>query len=148
MSQKSRIYLDFDGVVNSLNPDKLHGLYADTMTVGDAVIPRTWAQIIEDLPGRGTEIIWATHREDDVYTYTDQLGLPRYPHLTFTDPTGSKVKDIIAHYEANPCDEAVVYEDSLTTAEIEALNAAGLDVEMYENTQLLSVHYVSKENPQ
>lgn len=146
MSQKSRIYLDFDGVVNALNPDALHGLYADTLTVGDAVIPRTWGQIIEDLPGRGTEIIWATHREDDVYTYTDQLYLPRHPHLVFTDPTGSKVKDIIAHYQANPCDEAVVYEDSLTSPEIEALNAAGLDVEIYENTRLMSIHHVSKEN--
>lgn len=148
MSPESRIYLDFDGVVNALNPDKLHGLYADTMTVGDAVIPRTWAQIIEDLPGRGTEIIWATHREDDVYTYTDQLYLPRHPHLVFTDPTGSKVKDIIVHYRANPCDEAVVYEDSLTSAEIEALNAAGLCMEMYENTQPLSAHHVNQENKQ
>lgn len=148
MSPESRIYLDFDGVVNALNPDKLHGLYADTMKVGDAVIPRTWAQIIEDLPGRGTEIIWATHREDDVYTYTDQLYLPRHPHLVFTDPTGSKVKDIIAHYQANPCDEAVVYEDSLTSAEVEALNAAGLDVEIYQNTQPMSFHHVNQENKQ
>lgn len=146
MSQKSRIYLDFDGVVNALNPDKLHGLYADTMTVGDAVIPRTWAQIIEDLPGRGTEIIWASHREDDVYTYTDQLGFPRYPHLVFTDPTGSKVKDIIAHYQANPCQEATVYEDSLTSAEVEALNAAGLGVEMHHNTRAVSFHPATKEN--
>lgn len=146
MTPENRIYLDFDGVVNALNPDALHGLYADTMTVGDAVIPRTWGQIIEDLPGRGTEIIWATHREDDVYTYTDLLGLPRYPHLTFTDPTGSKVKDIIAHYQASPCDEAVVYEDSLTSAEIEALTAAGLCVEIYENTQPISIHPATKEN--
>lgn len=147
MSPQTRIYLDFDGVVNALNPDALNGLYTDTLTVGDAVIPRTWAQIIEDLPGPGVEIIWATHREEDVYTYTDQLYLPRHPHLVFTDPTGSKVKDIIAHYQANPCKEAVVYEDSLTSAEIEALNAAGLCVEMYENTRPMSSHHVTKEKP-
>ena len=146
MSPTIRFYLDFDGVVNALNPDALRGLWADTLTVGDAVIPRTWAHIIEDLPGPGVEIIWATHREDDVYTYTDLLGLPRFPHLTFTDPTGSKVSDIIAHYQANPCDEAIVCEDSLTSAEIQELNAAGLCVEMYENTRRISVHHVNKEN--
>lgn len=146
MSKETRIYLDFDGVLNALNPDALTGVHAATLTVGDAVIPKVWAEILEDLPGRGTEIIWATHREDDVYTYTDQLGLPRYPHLTFTDPTGSKVSDIIAHYRAHPCDEAVVYEDSLTSAEIQALNAAGLGVRMYENTRPISFHSATKEN--
>lgn len=146
MSQKSRIYLDFDGVVNALNPDTLHGSYADTMTAGDAVISRTWGQLLEILPSIGVEVIWATHREDDVYTYTDLLGLPRHPHLKFTDPTGSKVKDIIAHYQAHPCRLAKVCEDSLTSAEIQALNAAGLDVEMYENTQPMSIHPATKED--
>ena len=142
----TRIYLDFDGVVNALNPDALNGSHADTMTVGDAVIPRIWAEVFEYLPHLGVEIIWASHREEEVYFYTDQLGLPRYPHLTFTDPTGSKVKDIIAHYQANPCKAAKVCEDSLTSAEIEALNAAGLDVWMYENTKPISVHPATKEN--
>lgn len=146
MSQQTRIYLDFDGVVNALNPDALRGVYADTLSVGDAVIPRVWVQNIEDLSERGVEIIWATHREEEVYFYTDQLGLPRYPHLTFTEPTGSKVKDILAHYQANPCERATVYEDSLTFVEIKALRAAGLCVEIYMNNQRLYTYYVPKEN--
>lgn len=146
MSLENRIYLDFDGVLNALNPDALTGVHAATLTVGDAAIPKIWAESIEYLQTLGTEIIWATHREDDVYTYTDQLGLPRHPHLTFTDPTGSKVSDIIAHYQANPCSSAKVCEDSLTSAEIEALNAAGLDVWMYENTLAISFHPATKEN--
>lgn len=146
MSPENRIYLDFDGVVNALNPDTLTGVHTSTLTIGDAVISRIWVEIFGYLQNLGTEIIWATHREDDVYTYTDLLGLPRYQHLTFTDPTGSKVSDIIAHYQANPCSSAKVCEDSLTSAEIQALNAAGLDVWMYENTQPISFHPATKEN--
>lgn len=136
----ARVYLDFDGVVNALNPGALHGLNAITLTIGDAVIPRVWFAILEEFHSHGLEIIWVSHREENVYFYTDQLGLPRHPHLVFTDPTGSKVKDIIAHFQANPCQEATVYEDSLTSAEIEALNAAGLGVEMHHNTRALSFH--------
>lgn len=131
-----RIYLDFDGVVSPIVPGVQHGLLV--AVEGDCVP----ASIIDDFrdSNRAEEIVWATHREGAVYDITDQLGFPRFPHLTFTDPTGSKVKDILTHYTANPCDYAVVFEDSLTTAEIKALTAAGLIVELFDNGIHQSTH--------
>ena len=133
-----RTYLDFDGVISPIYPGLEHGAL---LAVNGDVVP---LDILDDLKchisNPEIEVIWATHREEDVYVVSDQLGLPRFPHLTFTDPTGSKVKDIIAHYTANPCDSAVVYEDSLTTAEIKALTAAGLIVELFDNCIYQSTH--------
>mgnify|MGYP003605536423 CR=1 FL=1 len=133
---RNRIYLDFDGVVSPLVPCREHGLL---LAVNGDCIP---VSVLVDFRSnsRAEEIIWATHREDAVYDVTDRIGWPRFPHLTFTDPTGSKVKDILAHYTANPCNSAVVFEDSLTTAEIQALNAAGLTVRLFDNCIHQSTH--------
>ena len=133
-----RIYLDFDGVISPIYPGLEHGAL---LAVNGDVVP---LDILDDLKAHISnpeiEVIWATHREDDVYVVSDQLRLPRLPHLTFTDPTGSKVSDILAHYTANPCDYAVVYEDSLTTAEVKALTTAGLVVELFDNCIHQSTH--------
>lgn len=131
-----RIYLDFDGVVSPIYPNIEHGpLFA----VGGDCVP---ARIVNEFRSTSLaeEIIWATHREDDVYVVSDHFGWPRFPHLTFTDPTGSKVKDIIAHHTANPCDYAVVFEDSLTGAEVKALNAAGITVRLFKDCMQQSTH--------
>lgn len=133
-----RTYLDFDGVTSPIYPGLEHGAL---LTVNGDVVP---LDILDDLKchisNPEIEVIWATHREDSVYDVTDQLGLPRFPHLTFTDPTGSKVKDILAHYTANPCDYAVVFEDSLTGAEVKALTSAGLTVRLFDNCIYQSTH--------
>ena len=133
-----RTYLDFDGVISPIYPGLEHGAL---LAVNGDVVP---LDILEDLKtlicNPELEVIWATHREDDVYVVSDQLGLPRLPHLTFTDPTGSKVSDILAHYTENPCDSAVVYEDSLTGAEVKALTAAGLTVRLFDNCIYQSTH--------
>lgn len=126
---RNRIYLDFDGVISPVYPGLEHGPLLAVN--GDCILVSVLVDFRSN--SREEEIIWATHREDSVYDVTDQLGLPRFPHLTFTDPTGSKVKDILAHYTSNPCDYAVVFEDSLTTTEIQALTAAGLIVELFDN---------------
>ena len=133
-----RIYLDFDGVVSPIVPGAQHGLLV--AVEGDCVPVGTLDDFKSTIRDPEIEVVWATHREGAVYDITDQLGLPRLPHLTFTDPTGSKVKDIIAHYTANPCDYAVVFEDSLTTAEIKALTAAWLIVELFDNCVHQSTH--------
>lgn len=133
-----RTYLDFDGVVSPIVPGVEHGTL---LAVNGDVVPVDSVYELKNGPNfPDLELVWATHREDAVYDITDQLDIPRYPHLTFTDPTGSKVKDIIAHYTANPCDYAEVREDSLTTAEIEALTAAGLTVRLYDNGIHQSIH--------
>lgn len=133
-----RIYLDFDGVVSPIVPGLEHGpLIA---VAGDCISADKLNTLKRHSRSPGIEVMWATHREDDVYVVSDQLGLPRLPHLTFTDPTGSKVTDIIAHYTANPCDYAAVFEDSLTTAEVKALNAAGVAVELFDNCTHQSTH--------
>ena len=133
-----RIYLDFDGVVSPIVPSVEHGtllaVNGDTVTVGFVNQLKNITNLLQ------SEFVWATHREGAVYDVTDQLGIPRYPHLTFTDPTGSKVSDIIAHYAANPCGYAVVFEDSLTGAEVEALNDAGLTVRLFDNGIHQSIH--------
>lgn len=139
MSNHQRIYMDFDGVINALDPSTLYGFHTDTVTVDDAIIPRICIDTLRSLHGSGIEIIWISHREDDVYFYTDQLGLPRHPHLTFTDPTGSKVKDIIAYQQAHPELKSVIWEDSLTQQEIEALNDAGICVDLHCNTRTTSI---------
>ena len=134
----TRIYLDFDGVVSPIVPGVEHGTL---LAVNGDVVPVDSVYELGNSPNfPDLEFVWATHREDSVYDVTDQLGLPRFPHLTFTDPTGSKVKDILAHYTANPCAYAVVFEDSLTTAEIKALNAAGLTVRLFDNCIYQSTH--------
>lgn len=133
-----RVYLDFDGVVSPIYPKLEHGPLLAVN--GDVVLVGVVDALKVHASTPGAEIVWATHREDDVYVASDQLGLPRLPHLTFTDPTGSKVNDIIAHYTANPCNSAVVYEDSLTTAEIKALTAAGLTVWLFDNCIHQSTH--------
>ena len=134
----NRIYLDFDGVVSPIYPGLEHGtllaVNGDVVTVGFVNQLKNITNLLQ------SEFVWATHREDAVYDVTDPLGIPRYPHLTFTDPTGSKVSDILAHYTANPCDYAVVFEDSLTTAEIKALTTAGLTVRLYDNGIHQSTH--------
>lgn len=135
---RNRIYLDFDGVVAPIYPNLEHG--AILAVNGDCIPVSAIDALKAHISAPGMEIIWATHRENDVYAVTDQLGLPRLPHLTFTDPTGSKVKDIIAHYTANPCNYAVVYEDSLTSSEIQALNAAGITVRLFDNCIHQSTH--------
>lgn len=133
-----RTYLDFDGVVSPIVPGVEHGTLLDVN--GDAVSVDFVYELgnIPNFPD--LEVIWATHREEAVYDVTDSLGLPRSPHLTFTDPTGSKVKDILAHYTENPCDYAAVNDDSLTSTEIEALNAAGLTVRLFDNSIYQSTH--------
>lgn len=133
-----RIYLDFDGVVSPIVPGLEHGSLVAVS--GDCISLDKLSTLKKHSRTPGIEVMWATHREDAVYDVTDPLGLPRFPHLTFTDPTGSKVKDIIAHYTANPCDHAEVFEDSLTTAEIQALNAAGLTVRLFDNCIHQSTH--------
>ena len=133
-----RIYLDFDGVVSPIVPDVKHGLMI--AVAGDCISLDSLNALKKYSHTGGVETVWATHREESVYDITDQLGLPRLPHLTFTDPTGSKVKDIIAHYVANPCDSAVVFEDSLTGAEVKALTAAGLTVRLFDNCIHQSTH--------
>lgn len=125
----NRIYLDFDGVISPVYPGLEHGPLLAVN--GDCILVSVLVDFRSN--SREEEIIWATHREDAVYDVTDPLGLPRFPHLTFTDPTGSKVKDILAHYTSNPCDYAVVFEDSLTGAEVKALTDAGLIVELFDN---------------
>lgn len=133
-----RIYLDFDGVINALNPDALSGEF---LGISDAFIPEKRASWLRELIGLpGVEIVWATHREEGIYQYSETLGLPRLPYLTFTDPTGSKTKDLIAHYQKYPCAQGEVHDDSLTTAERKALTAAGLSVVEYMNTQLIASH--------
>lgn len=141
-----RIYLDFDGVVAPIYPRPEHG--AILAVNGDCIPVSAIDALKAHISAPGMEIIWATHREDDVYAVTDQLGLPRLPHLTFTDPTGSKVKDIITHYSVNPCDYATVYEDSLTAAEIEALNAAGLTVKLFEDCRHTATHQLTEKEEQ
>ena len=131
-----RIYLDFDGVISPTMPDVKHGLMI--AVAGDCISLDSLNTLKKSIHTGGFETVWATHREESVYDITDQLGLPRLPHLTFTDPTGSKVKDIIAHYTANPCSYAMVHEDSLTAAEIEALTEAGLAVRMFDNCVIQS----------
>ena len=133
-----RIYLDFDGVVSPLAPGAEHGLMI--AVAGDCIPLDRLSALQLDISRPGLKVVWATHREEGVYDVTDLLRLPRLPHLTFTDPTGSKVKDILAHYTANPCDYAVVYEDSLTGAEIQALTAAGLTVRLFDNCIHQSTH--------
>lgn len=133
-----RIYLDFDGVVSPIVPGLEHGpLIA---VAGDCISADKLNILKRHSRSPGIEVMWATHREDAVYDVTDPLGLPRFPHLTFTDPTGSKVKDILAHYTENPCDSAVVFEDSLTGAEVKALTAAGLTVRLFDNCMRQSTH--------
>lgn len=133
-----RTYLDFDGVVSPIVPGVEHGTL---LAVNGDVVPVDSVYELGNIPNfPDLELVWATHREDAVYDITDQLDIPRYPHLTFTDPTGSKVKDILAHYTANPCDYAEVREDSLTTAEIKALTAAGLTVRLFDNCIHQSTH--------
>ena len=145
MTHKNRIYLDFDGVLNLLDPA---GNETGIVRVGNAVIPAQHARWLADVTrDPAFEIIWATHREDDVYTYTDLLHLPRLPHLTFTDPTGSKVKDILAHYQANPCNHAEVWEDSLTSLETLDLTDAGISVRIYQNTELQELHTAVRTSP-
>lgn len=133
-----RIYLDFDGVVSPNLPGIEHGPML--AVEGDCVQLEALGALEKYSSNPGIEIIWATHREEFVHDITDQLGIPRHPHLTFTDPTGSKVKDIIAHYTAHPCDYAVVFEDSLTGAEVEALNDAGITVRLFDNCIHQSTH--------
>lgn len=127
-----RIYLDFDGVINILNPGPHHG---ETRQLADDVIISeerlAWLKDISNNPEY--EIIWISHREEDVYFYTDKLGIPRHQHLIFTDHTGSKVSDIIKHYTENPCYAATVHEDSLTSQEIDRLLDEYIDVIMYYN---------------
>lgn len=149
MTHKTRIYLDFDGVLNLLAPtEELFNDATNTVCVADAVIPGPHARWLSDVTrDPAFEIIWATHREDDIHHYTDQLGLPRLPHLTFTDPTGSKVKDILAHYQANPCKYAEVWEDSLTSLEILDLTDAGVNVRIYQNTELQEAHIAVRRTP-
>lgn len=126
----NRVYLDFDGVVNIFDKTLVHG---DVIDVDDYVsIHKCNIDFLSNLDD-DTEIVWISHREEDVYYYTDQLGIPRYPYLVFTDPTGSKVSDIIKHYTENPCDEATVHEDSLTSQEIGRLLDEGINVVMYHN---------------
>lgn len=135
---RTRIYLDFDGVISPIYPGLEHGTL---LAVNGDVVPRgVVAALKVNIRNPEVEVIWATHREEDVYVVSDQLDLPRLPHLTFTDPTGSKVKDILAHYTANPCDSAVVFEDSLTGAEVKALTAAGLTVRLFDNCMRQSTH--------
>ena len=133
-----RIYLDFDGVVSPIVPGLEHGPLV--AVAGDCISVDKLNTLKRHSRTPGIEVIWATHREGAVYDVTDQLGLPRVPHLTFTDPTGSKVKDILAHYTTNPCDSAVVFEDSLTGAEIKALTGAGLTVRLFDNCIRQSTH--------
>lgn len=126
-----RIYLDFDGVINIFDKTLEHG---DVVDVDDYVsIAKKDIEFLSNI-GDDTEIVWISHREDDVYHYTDQLGISRHPYLVFTDPTGSKVSDIIKHYTENPCVEATVHEDSLTSQEIDRLLDEGINVVMYHNT--------------
>ena len=135
---RNRIYLDFDGVVSPIVPGLEHGSLV--AVAGDCISVDRLNTLKRHSRAPRIEVMWATHREDAVYDITDQLGLPRFPHLTFTDPTGSKVKDILAHYTANPCNSAVVFEDSLTTAEIKTLTAAGLTVRLFDNCIYQSTH--------
>lgn len=135
---RNRIYLDFDGVVSPIVPGLEHG---QLLALGGDCVPEAFVAYFGSRElSTGAEIIWATHREEDVYVVSDHFSWPRFPHLTFTDPTGSKVKDIIAHYTANPCNSAVVFEDSLTSTEIQALNAAGLTVRLFDNCIYQSTH--------
>lgn len=129
MSIGNRIYLDFDGVINIFYKTELHG---ETVTVDDALLCKDYVDFLQNVDD-GTEIVWISHREDDVYHYTDQLGIPRYPYLVFTDHTGSKVSDIIKHYTENLCEEATVHEDSLTSSEINKLRNEGISVILYHN---------------
>lgn len=125
-----RHYLDFDGVINIFSKIPEHG---ETTDLDDYVsISEDNIKFLLNLDD-STEIIWISHREDDVYHYTDQLGIPRYPYLVFTDPTGSKVSDIIKHYRENHCEEATVHEDSFTSQEIEMVLDEGINVIMYYN---------------
>lgn len=145
-----RIYLDFDGTMTALNPKPEHG---ETITIDGEVMPILRAKWLDaKAQDENYEIIWASHREEDVHHFVNMLNeqcdqaritapIPTFPHLTFTDPTGSKMKDIIAHYAENPCDYAVVFEDSLTTAEIKALTDAGLIVELFDNGIHQSTHH-------
>lgn len=131
-----RHYLDFDGVINIFVKTLEHG---DVVDVDDYVsIAKKDIEFLSNIDDN-TEIVWISHREDDVYHYTDQLGIPRYPYLVFTDPTGSKVSDIIKHYTENPCDEAAVHEDSLTSQEIDSLLDEVINVVMYNNALVCEV---------
>lgn len=135
-SVSARVYLDFDGVIASLDPGD-----EQRLTIDGTSIPlhrALWlrAKVCEP----DTEVIWVSHREEEVHFYADHIIPGRLPNLKFTDPTGSKVKDIISHYQANPCEQAFVCEDSLTSAEIEALNQAGITVVEYENTFATGMH--------
>lgn len=149
MSEKIRIYLDFDGTVTALAPGAEHGR---TITVDGETIPiRKLNWILETTREPTNEIVWATHREDDIHHVVSLINstkywadwcyhFPRFPHLTFTDPTGSKVKDIIAHYEANPCRDALVMDDAFTPDEIKTLNDAGLTVVEFHNAIASTTH--------
>lgn len=125
-----RHYFDFDGVINIFDKTLVH---RDVVDVDDYVsIAKKDIDFLSNNDDN-TEIVWISHREDDVYHYTDQLGIPRYPYLVFTDPTGSKVSDIIKHYRENHCEEATVHEDSFTSQEIEMVLDEGINVIMYYN---------------
>lgn len=144
----NRFYLDFDGVINALRPLPEHG---PILEFEDATIPALQAAWLgRKVQEPGVEIVWATHRETDVHNYMQALNNPEtwgehwqeaqqfrfptdLPHLTFTDPTGSKLKDILAHYQASPVNRALVMEDSLASWEVEALVEAGLEVLLFDN---------------
>lgn len=134
-SMGTRIYLDFDGVINIFYKTEEHG---ETIDVDDAILCKDYVDFLQNVDD-GTEVVWISHREDDVYHYTDQLGIPRYPYLVFTDHTGSKVSDIIKHYTENPCEEATVHEDSLTSQEIDRLLDEGINVVMYHNALIVEL---------
>lgn len=149
-----RIYLDFDGTLTALNPKPDHG---ETITIDGEVMPVLRAKWLDaKAQDENYEIIWATHREEDVHHFMNMLNsqrdqarittpIPTFPHLTFTDPTGSKVKDIIAHRDANPCQTSIVIDDALTDSEIKELTAAKICVLEFDNAIHVKSHFPEAE---
>lgn len=145
-----RIYLDFDGVVAPVRPkvEREEDWVAVNMPItGRELVHK---EVLDFLRSTKAEIVWISHRDsEDLQRFTEIVGLPTYRHLTFNDPTGSKVQAIWDDLRANSledAEDAVVIDDELTEEEIQDLTIMvpvyvpngdyGLDIEHFKLTVL------------
>lgn len=113
-----RIYLDFDGVMSPLKP-----FSGDCTTVtlqdGEHSVPTHVANFARDISNHpDTELIFISHREDEVERIADTLGIRQAKYLTFDDPTGSKVGRLL---DPNVY-AGLVIDDELTAQEVGMLS--------------------------
>lgn len=134
---RRRIYLDFDGVINHYTANPPTGATTIAAPYGEQwVIPAHALAFFQEVyHDPHTEVVWASHRQEDTELFTGHLGVRPLPYLVFTDPTGAKHGDIVRHLQVNPppagC-RVEVHDDTLATEQIDYLRENGIWVYDYD----------------